>query len=88
MISTALRLVRIIFFVEIVNAEMTLEQTKLWCLGMVKTHKIQPGRSFGELPITKHNEYLQAECFRFLCEPNPQAGKGVFDCIPLRDSQT
>jgi hypothetical protein len=44
------------FFVEIINAEMTLEQTKLWCLGMIKTHKIQPGRSFGDLPITKHYE--------------------------------
>lgn len=71
---------------EMVNAEMTLEQTKLWCFTMVEEHKIQPGRSFGNLPKTKHNEYLQAECYRFLCEPNPLAGKGVFKCNSLRDS--
>jgi hypothetical protein len=87
MISNAFQLVLlIIFMMEMVIAEMTLEETKLWCFTMVEKHKIQPGRSFGNLPKTKHNEYLQAECYRFLCEPNSLGGKGVFKCISLRDS--
>lgn len=88
--SDALLLFLFISFVtEKVIAELGSEDkaTKLWCFEMVEKYKIQPGKSFGTLPSANHNKYLQAECFRFLCEPNLRAGKGVFNCIPLSNLQ-
>jgi len=58
--------------------------TLAYCIDVKKTHKIQPGKSFGTLPFTHHATYLRAKCHRYFCEPNVMAGLGKFDCIPLK----
>eukprot|EP01033_Poteriospumella_lacustris_P009935 gene9935-gene10747 len=58
---------------------------KAWCISMRDKYNIEPGRSFGSLPYSEHNRYLQARCYRFFCKPHPLAGKGVFKCEPLED---
>lgn len=59
---------------------------KAWCISMRDKYNIEPGRSFGSLPYSEHNRYLQARCYRFFCKPHPLAGKGVFKCEPLEDT--
>ena len=56
---------------------------KQYCFDMRSKYKVQPGRSFGNLPKELHVEYLAARCYRYFCEPHNMAGKGVFKCIPL-----
>jgi len=56
---------------------------ELWCEETKKRFNIIPGQDFGTLPVPLHKKYLQAKCFRFFCEPHPQAGNGKFDCIPI-----
>jgi hypothetical protein len=54
-----------------------------YCFEMKDKYNIVPGASFGDLPNKLHNEYLEARCFQFFCEPNVMGGKGKFTCIPL-----
>ena len=58
--------------------------SRAWCFEMRRDYDIQPGKSFGTLPIKLHRQYLQMRCHRFFCEPHPMAGKGPFDCVPLK----
>ena len=58
------------------------------CKQMRTDYDIKPGKSFGSLPVSQHNSYLRLQCHRFFCEPHPLAGKGVFDCIELKDPTT
>jgi hypothetical protein len=59
---------------------------KEWCFEMKDKYNILPGQSFGSLPEEQHNVYLVARCYRYFCQPNAMAGKGVFKCIPLTNS--
>ncbi len=59
--------------------------SKEWCVDIRTTFDIVPGKSFGKLPFSMHEAYLQAKCYRYFCKPHPMAGKGVFDCVPLDD---
>jgi hypothetical protein len=78
-----------IYYVEIllVNGHYEVEnnelESKSWCQKMKVAYHIQPGQSFGELPSSKHKEYLDHKCYRFFCKPHPLAGKGVFPCEAL-----
>ena len=55
-------------------AEENVAKVKLWCKEMRVKYSIEPGRSFGNLPVELHNKYLNAKCFRFFCKPHPKAG--------------
>ena len=66
---------------------MSLSRRYKWCVTMKDEYNVLPGKSFGSLPARLHNEYLNARCFEFFCEPHPTAGKGVFDCVPLPQEQ-
>jgi len=57
------------------------------CTKMRTDYDIKPGKSFGSLPASQHNSYLRLKCYRFFCEPNAMAGKGVFDCVELKNQQ-
>ena len=54
------------------------------CVKMRTEYKIEPGKSFGQLPSSLHGQYLALRCYRFFCEPHELAGKGVFPCTPLK----
>lgn len=60
---------------------------KSWCDQIKSKFAIVPGKSFGNLPSKMHPEYLNKRCYRFFCEPNLRAGKGLFDCIPLSSGE-
>jgi hypothetical protein len=62
-------------------------EDEAYCQATRKTYNVEPGRSFGTLPVSMHKRYLAARCYRYFCEPNELAGKGVFDCVPLKSSQ-
>ena len=53
------------------------------CQDMRVKYAIEPGQSFGTLPVPMHNQYLKLRCYRFFCKPHPLAGKGKFPCEPL-----
>ena len=53
------------------------------CQDMREKYAIEPGQSFGTLPVSMHNKYLYLRCYRFFCKPHPLAGKGKFPCEPL-----
>ena len=63
------------------------EDEASYCQATRKTYNVEPGRSFGTLPVSMHKRYLAARCYRYFCEPHELAGKGVFDCVPLKSSQ-
>ena len=56
-----------------------------WCNNMREKYDVIPGKSFGNLPQEMHKTYLYKKCYRFFCEPHPMAGKGVFECVPLKN---
>jgi hypothetical protein len=58
--------------------------TKAYCINMREKYDIDPGQSFGSLPLDLHEEYLSAQCYRYFCAPNKMAGKGKFKCKPLK----
>lgn len=60
---------------------------ELWCVQKKEQYNIEPGKSFGTLPLGQHKMYLDAKCYRFFCKPHPKAGKGVFDCEPLNEKE-
>ena len=62
------------------------ENDKAWCVRMRAKYNIEPGQSFGTLPVNLHNIYLAGKCYRFFCKPNPMAGMGKFPCEPLDDT--
>lgn len=64
------------------------QRDREWCFAAREKYGIVPGKSFGSLPFNEHNTYLRARCYRFFCKPHALAGKGVFECEPLPDSQT
>jgi hypothetical protein len=55
--------------------------TKEWCFYQKRKYNIRPGQSFGNLPKSMHEEYLNAHCDHYFCQPNH--GRGVFHCEPL-----
>ena len=55
-----------------------------WCNNIREKYGVIPGKSFGNLPSELHRTYLLRKCYRFFCEPHPMAGKGVFECVPLK----
>eukprot|EP01041_Mallomonas_annulata_P010266 gene10266-21423_t len=63
------------------------KETLPWCKEMRAKYNIQPGQSFGDLPVHLHRTYLDAECHRYFCKPHPKAGKGVFPCEPLNPDE-
>lgn len=63
--------------------QRSLESDEKYCIDKRKEYNIEPGKSFGALPVNMHAEYLSARCYRFFCQPHPRAGKGVFDCKPI-----
>lgn len=56
---------------------------KEWCITTRDKYDIKPGKSFGNLPVSMHNQYLKVKCHRFFCKPHPLADKGVYECEPL-----
>lgn len=76
-------------FVSVILIQSTTAQQgneakeKEWCFSMKEQFGIDPGQSFGTLPVQRHNEYLNARCYRFFCKPHPRAGNGKFKCESL-----
>lgn len=56
-----------------------------WCVDIRDKYAVLPGKSFGTLPTEMHKVYLHRRCDRFFCEPHALAGKGVFECVPLKN---
>lgn len=54
---------------------------KEWCFYQKRKYNIRPGQSFGNLPKSMHEEYLNTHCDQYFCKPNH--GRGVFHCDPL-----
>ena len=54
-----------------------------WCVMTRDRYAVEPGQSFGSMPQSMHANYLKAKCHRFFCEPDPRAGNGKFNCVPL-----
>ena len=73
----------LIIFAVCSHSERVISQEEQRCIEMRDKYGIEPGKSFGSLPINMHKSYLAARCYRFFCQPNERAGKGVFDCEPL-----
>ena len=63
--------------------QRTEHPDKAKCYDFKNKYLIMPGKSFGNLPMSMHEEYLKLKCYRFFCEQNSMAGRGVFDCVPL-----
>lgn len=64
------------------------EAPKDWCVRMKLKYSIDPGQSFGTLPLNLHNLYLAGKCYRFFCKPNKMAGMGKFVCEPLEVTES
>lgn len=60
------------------------EDDEAYCRSTRLAYNVEPGKSFGTLPVSMHKKYLAARCYRYFCEPHAMAGKGVFDCAPLK----
>ena len=70
-----------------VEAQLPLlpgSEEEVYCIEAKKRYGIIPGQSFGSMPMELRDKYLDARCYRFFCEPHERAGRGVFQCIPLK----
>jgi hypothetical protein len=71
-----------ISFLLVFALPLTARADEAYCVDMRAKYGIIPGQSFGSLPESKHEEYLNAKCYRFFCEPHKRAGRGKFKCVP------
>jgi hypothetical protein len=53
---------------------------------MRKQHRVIPGTSWGSMNKEQQDEWISLRCDEFFCEPHRLAGKGVYTCIPLKES--
>jgi hypothetical protein len=66
---------------EELKQDLDINTTKEWCFYQKRKYNIVPGQSFGNLPKSMHQKYLNTHCDQYFCKPNH--GKGVFRCEPL-----
>jgi hypothetical protein len=56
---------------------------KMW----KKKFNVRPGQSWGSLTTEQQNQWMSWNCDEFFCKPHHLAGKGVYKCEKISDSE-
>lgn len=60
--------------------------TRKECRALRRKHRVKPGTSWGTMTKEQQDHWIEINCDQFFCEPHQLAGKGVYKCIPVRES--